>query len=123
MSDTPNKDEIAASIFKELQQHPELLIGQLAARFEVSELLIVEILDSYKVVDGAPVHVGSGLGGEWIPTELQAAIPIPESRGEDIGNRWPDDSLRPEAFNIQDPEHRAEMGIELPSILNAGGEE
>lgn len=114
---TEASDKLAAEILVELNAVPTLTVDRLAYRLDATQQEVADVIDSYEVIDGEPVFNGPGQGGSWLPPEHRVQITAPFDvidQGKDIGNRWPDGSLREEVFNIDNPEHVAEMSAPVP---------
>lgn len=109
--------QLAQEIASAYLVDPTLTIEQIGEQIEGAEHQdVVFILNEFSVnEDGEAVHVGQGRGGNWIPEEVRVSL-VSEVGGDpkDIGYRWPDASLREGPFDIENEDHRAEMGIQAP---------
>lgn len=110
-------EQLALKIRDAYREDPTLTINDLLERLgeDVGYDHIVFVLNEFKIVDGEPQYAGQGLGGGWIEESERIKLitgfdaPIPEH--EDIGNRWPDGSLREEVFDPENNVHRAEFNL------------
>lgn len=97
--------------------NPTLTINLVASHLDTTIQDVTLVLDSFKVVGGVPIYCGPGGGGGWIEEseriKLVSGFDAPVLEHEDLGNRWPDGSLRDEPFDILNAEHRAEFGVSL----------
>lgn len=101
-------DELAVVIFEKLGENPHLTLNLLASSIDATVQDVATVIDEYEIVDGKPVHNGPGQGGSWLPERYRADMRTAEAPVQ-LGYRWPDNSLRDVAFDINDPDHRAEF--------------
>lgn len=111
-------DSLAQRVADLYVANPTLTTNLVASQLDSTVQDVAFVLDSFEVVGGVPVYVGPGKGGGWIEeserVKLVTGFDAAVLEHEDIGNRWPDGSLREEPFNIHNEKHRAEFGIADP---------
>lgn len=103
-------DKLAKRIYDKLQDDPRATVPQLAEELDVEEDDVAYILHSYFVEDGVPRHDGPGQGGGWVGNEVREQL-MERLEPEFLGYRWPDGSLKEEAFDEGNNEHRAAVGL------------
>lgn len=108
-------DELAQKVADLYASNPTLTTNLVASQTDSTVQDVAFVLDSYEVVDGMPVYVGPGRGHGWIEeserVKLVTGFDAPQIVHEDIGNRWPDGSLRDVPFDIENNEHRTEFNL------------
>ena len=85
-------DALAAKVRAELENDPHLTVGALAQDLDAEEGDVALVLDRYLCHDDRITYEGPGLGGNWVPTEVQEATYV-AGEGIFIGYRQPDGTL------------------------------
>lgn len=106
--------ELAERLRDLYRSNPHLTINIAASQLDSTVDEVTLVLDEYLVTEEGVEHVGPGQGGGWAP-EVQ-----PEFETVFVGFRWPDNSLRADPFDINNEQHREEMGIALPEGVTGG---
>lgn len=91
-----SRDKLAGALRAALEANPQLTINLLASQLDTTVQEVHLILDEYFCHEDGIEHSGPGLGGNWVPLELQLATTVDEPTF--IGYRHPDGTLQAEPY-------------------------